>query len=266
MRVWPVAKLTLLQGVKERFFIGMLVAELLLLAASYYLSQLAPGDSVKVAMDFALSFVTLLVAFFAAAFTTATLFKDLNEKFVYLVLSRPVSRSDYLGGKLLGIFLTLLLFLVISYALTGIAFIVYSWLIPLYTPHPVLLGRLLLFFLELFFMSVLLASFTVFISLLFTSQTLALAVAVLGFFAGLELSAVKEIVNGSPFVSAFNRAVVNAVYYFYPNFSLFDFKSAVVHLGVEVHSPFFLLTALYSLLYSGALFLASTFLFSRREL
>ena len=266
MKFLPVAKLTFFQNVKERFFLGMLFIELLLLLLSYYFSQVAPGDSVKVAMDFALSFLSVLVALFVALVTVNSLYRDLSEKFVYLVLSKPVTRDQYLIGKFLGSLATVAFFLFCSFILTGVAFLAYSYFINLYTPHPILLERLFLFFLLLFLSSTLLTAVSVLSALLFSNQILAAVVTLLTWFIGLELGPVKELVVASKYATPFSKLVVTVAYYFFPNFSLYSLKGFVVYPHLSFSLAYLGLAAVYALVYTVALMLISSFLFNRREL
>jgi len=263
---WPVAKLTFLESVKERFFVGMLVVEVFLLFLSYYLSELAAGDSVKVGMDFALSFYFFLTALFSIMVPVSTLFRDISDKFVYLILSKPITRESYLVGKYLGALMALGLFLLVSFFVVSVGILGISHFARLYVPHAVVIERIFVFTLVLFFMGALLSAFGVLFSILFSSQTLATVVGFLLFLSGLELASVKEIALSSEFVSSFNKLLIKVLYYFYPNFSLYDLKAFVVHLEISVSPLYLALVALYTFIYSLAVILTSTWLFNRREL
>ncbi len=261
-----VAKLTFIESVKERFFVGMLVVEVFLLFLSYYLSELSAGDTVKVAMDFALAFYFFLGALFSIFVSVSTLFRDLSDKFIYLVLSKPIGRSEYLGGKYLGIILSIALFLFISFFIVSVGILAISHFAHLYVPHAVVVERIFLLSLSIFLMGALLSSFGILFSLLFTSQILAFVVSFLLFLSGLELAPVKELVLASKYVSSFNKLLIKLLYYFYPNFSLYDLKAYAVHLEVKLPFLFFVFLFFYTVIYSAAVFLTSTYLFSRREL
>jgi ABC-type transport system involved in multi-copper enzyme maturation permease subunit len=115
-------------------------------------------------------------------------------------------------------------------------------------------------------MGLLLAAFSFLFSTLFTNQILAMVVTFLLFFAGLELSPVKELALSSEYVSAFNKALIKLLYYFFPNFSLYDLKAPVVHTQLSLSLTYFILLPVYTLLYSGAVLLLTSTLFKRREL
>jgi len=263
---WPVAKLTFKESVKERFFTGMLAVELLLLFLSYYLSELAAGDSVKVGMDFALAFFFFLTALFSLMVSVSTLFRDISDKFVYLILSRPIKRESYLVGKYFGSLMALALFLFVSFFIVTVGILAISHFAHLWVPHVVVVERISLLTVALFLMGALLSAFGVLFSILFTSQTLATVVGFLLFLSGLELASVKELALSSEYVSPLNKLMIKVLYYFYPNFSLYDLKAYAVHPEISLSPVYLLLITLYTLLYSCGVILISTWLFNRREL
>jgi ABC-type transport system involved in multi-copper enzyme maturation permease subunit len=73
------------------------------------IANLAPRDVGKVAVDMALSTISfsgLLVVLFVGINLMA---KDLDKKTIYMVLSKPISRTEYILGKFFGIALILVL-------------------------------------------------------------------------------------------------------------------------------------------------------------
>jgi len=263
---FSVSKLTFREVLKERFFLGILTVEVLSIFACYYLSEIAAGDTVKVAMDFILGFFFFLSSLFVVMVSTSTLFRDLSNKFIYIVLSKPISRESYLFGKYLGVISVYGFFLFLSFFIVTSGMLTISYFANLWVPHVILVERVLFFTFSLFFMGVLLTAFSFLFSTILTSQTLAILVAFLLFLIGLELSPVKELVLSSEYVSPFNKVLIKVLYYFFPNFSLYDLKAPVVHTQLPISVTYLLLLFLYTLLYSGAVLLVTTKLFCRREL
>ena len=267
MKSLAVAKLTFSESVKERFFLGVVGADVLFCVLSYFLSEISAGDNVKIAMDFILAFQFFAAAIYSTLAVVGSFQKDLHQKVIYLIYSKPITRGQYLWGKVLGFSA---LFFVLSFLLTlinGVAILAINWISNLIFPHLVLTERLFLFGLALFFMLFLLSSVSTLTSLLFSNPSMAAFAALLVFVAGLELSPVREIASSATFVSEFNRRLIEVVYYLFPNFSLFDVKAFVVHTLYREMSPiYFFLIALYSLVYGGALLFLSTIIFERREL
>ncbi len=266
MNPFPVAKITFKELLKEKSFIGLLTLEVFLLFVSKLISNVVAGDTVKVAMDFALSFFFFTVALYSVFVSVGSTFRDVSDRVVYLILSKPLKRSDYVLGKFLGCAVAVAIFVFFSFFIVTSGILVISGTANLYVPHVVVVERVFLLSLLVFLMGVFLSAFGVLFAILFTSQVLALISAIFLFLAGLELSPVKELVVSSKYVSPVNKLIVQIAYYLFPNFSLFDVKDYVVHLAVKVSPLFFASVFIYSLIYTSAVLLVATYLFDRREL
>lgn len=262
----PVAKLTFKELIKEKSFIGLLLFEIFLLLISKIISNIVAGDTVKVAMDFALVFFFFTVALFSVFTSVGSTFKDISDKVVYLILSKPLRRSDYILGKFLGVAGAVIFFTFLSFFIVTSGILIISSLAHLYIPHLIVVERVFLVSVLTCMMGIFLSAFGVLFAILFTSQILSLLSAIFLFFIGLELSPVKELVTSSKYVSPINKLIVQLAYYFFPNFSLFDIKDYAVHLSLSVSPTYFLLVFLYFLIYTAAMLVLSIFLFDRREL
>ena len=101
--MWPIAFITFKEGIRNRALYGISLIALLLLGANPFISGMIPRNIGKVAVDIALSTISfsgLLVVLFIGINLMA---KDLDKRTIYMVLSRPLSRSQYIVGKFLGL-------------------------------------------------------------------------------------------------------------------------------------------------------------------
>lgn len=266
MNVIPVAKLTLKELLKEKAFIGLLVFEVFLLFISKVISEVVAGDTVKVAMDFALAFFFFTVALYSIFASVGSTFRDLSNKVVYLILSKPIKRSDYILGKFIGLATAITLFTFFSFLLVTSGIIFINETANLYSPHVIIIERIFLLSVLISLMGIFLSAFGILFSIFFSSQILAVLSTLFLFVAGLELSAVKELVTSSKFVSPLNKIIVNFAYYLFPNFSLFDIKDYAVHFELEITPLYFIFTVFYFTIYTTSVLLVTTYLFERREL
>lgn len=266
MNIFPVAKLTFRELLKEKSFFGLLVLEVFLLFVSKLIADIVAGDTVKVAMDFSLSFFFFTVALYSIFASVGTVYRDVSERVIYLILSKPIKRKDYILGKFLGLVGAIAIFTFLSFLIVASGILIIDTFAHLYVPHIVIVERIFLMATLTFLMGVFLSSFGVLFAVLFTSQVLALLSALFLFIAGLELSPVKELVVSSRYVSSLNKLIVQIAYYLFPNFSLFDIKDYAVHLEVSVSVIYFVLVLVYLLVYAAAVLMVSVYLFERREL
>ncbi len=266
MKALAVAKLTFNEVVKERLFLGIFVLDVLFCFVSYFLSEISAGDNVKIAMDFILAFQFFSSAVFSVLVVGSSFQKDLYQKVIYLIYSKPITKFQYLAGKILGF---MAVFFVLSFLMSTVntvAMIAINDISMLVVPHLILTERMFLFAGILTLMLTMLALLTTLSSLFFSNYLISLFVAFMVFLAGLEISAVKEIASAAPYVSPITKAVVKISYYLLPNFSLYDVKSYIVHTRSEqlnVLYPFY--TALYTLSYGAILFVLSITAIERKE-
>src|SRR3972149_5590549 len=111
--VWSVALITFKEGIKNRVIFGIFIIALLLFAATTILITLFMRDIVKVAVDLSL-YTVYFAGLLTLLFIGVNLFgKDLDKRTIYMVISRPISRSEYLIGKFSGI--VMLAFAVVAF-------------------------------------------------------------------------------------------------------------------------------------------------------
>jgi Cu-processing system permease protein len=106
--LWPIAFITFKEGVRNRAIYGISIFALLLLGANLLISNMFMQEVGKVAVDMALStvsFAGLLLVLFVGINLMA---KDLDKRTIYMVLSRPISRPQYIVGKFFGMVVLLL--------------------------------------------------------------------------------------------------------------------------------------------------------------
>jgi len=262
-----VAKLTFKELIRERFFIGLVIVDLIFCFLSYFLSEISAGDNVKIAMDLILSFQFSSLSIYIVMATTNSFQKDLYQKVIYQICSKPITRKEYIVGKFLGFASVSFLISFFLSIINTIAIFLINKISRLVTPHVVLTERLLLFGFMCFLMLMMLIGVATVFSMFFSNPALASFSTLLIFLSGLEISAVKEITLSATFVSDFNKLLVKIAYYILPNFSLFNIKDFVVHaLYQAISVSFVLLTCLYTILYTMSLSIIAIILFERKEL
>lgn len=265
MKILPLTKFFFRETVKERFFWGVVVFDLLFCFFAYYLSEITAGDNVKIAMDFILSFQFFIVAIFSVLVSWNAIQSDLNNKVIYLIYSKPVTKRDYLAAKSLSLYLALVVLVFILTVLNSSAFFVINRISKLYVPHVIVIHRLAVFGVSLVFMGMMLVSLSLMFSVSFSSNIVSLFVSFIVFIIGLELSPVKELVVSSELASEINKIVVRTAYYVFPNFSLFDVKPYVVHKSVNMPFAYVAGIFVYSLIWSFIFLLLTYMIFRNKE-
>jgi ABC-type transport system involved in multi-copper enzyme maturation permease subunit len=253
------------ESVRDRVPYNLVIFAVLLIASSYLLGQLTAGQDVKIIKDLGLAATSIFGLFIAIFIGIGLVSKEVERRSVYSILSKPVSRAQFIAGKYAGLVLTLAanigVMTVALYAVLGYM----TWMA---TPEfqagwdapgvdPALLKAIFLIFLQLMIVTGIALFFSTFSTpLLAAALTFGLYVA--GQF-NTDLKNFDRVVDSRPAVW-----LARGVYHLLPDFSAFDVKTQIVH-GLPVHAGYLASTTGYAALYIAALLLAATFIFSRRD-
>lgn len=110
-KVWTLARTTLREMLREKMFLVVVLLAVALLALSFLLGALSLAEQRKILADFgflAIQVAVLGISLFSGSYMLA---KEIEKQTCLLILSRPVSRDQFILGKMLGVLMlnTLLL-------------------------------------------------------------------------------------------------------------------------------------------------------------
>ncbi len=265
--LWPVALITFKEGIRNRALYGITLLALLLLIANFLISGMIMQEVGKVAVDVALSAVSLSGLLLVLFVGINLMAKDLDKKTIYMVLSRPVSRSQYIVGKFFGmtlLILTTMAFLsVCAIASIEVIRLAYATYFPRFSWSMVLLA------LSFSTLSLILLSALAFLFSSFTSTSfITLVLTVIAYIIGQSLGDVKALVEAPQVVgihvSAITVKIVQVAYYLFPNLSFFDIKIQAAH-NLPLAPSYILWSITYGLVYTLLAVTAAAVIFRRRE-
>jgi len=253
------------ESVRDRVPYNLVLFAVLLIASSFLLGQLTAGQDVKIIKDLGLAATSIFGLFIAVFIGIGLVSKEVERRSIYALLSKPVSRPQFIAGKYAGLVLTLAvnvtvmtiaLYVVLAYmSWAESAEFKAGWETP--AADPALLKALLLIFVEL----MLVTSIAVFFST-FSSPILSAAMT-FGLYVAGHFNA--DLRNFDKVVESKTAAMLaRTVYHVLPDFAAFDIKTQVVH-GLPVPPMYLVSTIGYGLAYIAALLLIATFIFSRRD-
>lgn len=252
-RVVAVALNTFRETVRDRIFYLVAVFGLILLSSSAVLSPLTIGAQKKIVADVGLASMSLFGLLVVVFVGSSMLRKELDKRTITTILSKPISRREYLLGKYCGLSLTLLSMLLIM----AVLFVLTTWLSGAGLGWRYL-GAIYLILLELLLINAAVLFFASFVS-----PVLA-AMFGLGLFAIGHLS--EDILRFGQVVGGQLQArLCQVIYYVVPNLELFNRRGAVVH-GDQIEVGYLLLITLYGASYTGLLVVLAGSIFARREL
>lgn len=253
------------ESVRDKVLYNLVAFAVLLIAASYLIGQLTAGQDIKIIKDLGLAASSVFGLFIAVFIGVGLVWKEVDRRSVYNLLSKPIRRQWFIAGKFLGLTLTLGVNLAVMavalYAVLGLMAWAEPALATASVEAPVLDPNLLKAFALILVQLMLVTAIALFFST-FSSPMLSAAFAfglyVVGHF-NTDLAHFEGVVD-SPVVAWAARFL----YYLLPNFAPFDVKAAVVH-GQAVPAGYVALTAGYGLLYAAALVVLAMVVFARRD-
>ena len=253
------------ESVRDRVPYSMVMFAVLMMAASYLISQLTAGQDLKIIKDLGLASLSIFGLLIAVFIGIGLVSKEVEKKSVFGLLTKPVTRTQFILGKYLGLVMTLVVNLVVMtvayYAvhlymdMTTPPTLKAGWPAPALDPR--LLIAIVLIVGELAIVTAVALFFSTFSSpLLAALLTLGLWVA--GHFNG-DLRQFETVMD--------NRAVAwiaRGLYYLLPNLAPFNVKAEVVY-GMPVAASHVGYTLVYALVYIGMLLSAAIAIFRRRD-
>ena len=254
------------ESVRDRVPYNLVLFAVILIGSSYLIGQLTAGQDVKIIKDLGLAATSVFGLFIAIFIGIGLVSKEVERRSIYALISKPISRPQFVVGKYAGLVLTLAvnvavmtaaLFVVLAYmTYTATPEFRASWEAP--GPDPALLKAIFLIFLELMLVTAIALFFSTFSSpILSASFTFGLYVA--GHFNA-DLRNFENVVD--------SRAAVwlaRGLYHVLPDLAAFDIKTQVVH-ALPVSPGYLTATTVYAAAYITALLLAAALIFSRRDL
>ncbi len=258
--------LTFKEGVRDRALVGIGLFSLMLMGASLVVISLFMRELNKVAVDVNLSAITfagLMMTFFVSINLMA---KDMDKHTIYCVLSKPISRSEYIWGKFLGIMLLILaafviltgcstLILLITKTFYSQWFVAFEWL-PFYKA---VYTELLMF--------AVLNAMVIFFSTITTSSFITLLFSLSIYIAGQTIEEVVLYLKTQPNIalSGFVETMIDICQYILPNLAVFDMKINAAH-ALPISWTYLACVTAYGLIYSSILLVSASLIFRKREL
>jgi ABC-type transport system involved in multi-copper enzyme maturation permease subunit len=265
--LWPIAFITFKEGIRNRSIYGISIFALLLLGANLLISNMIMREVGKVAVDMALStvsFAGLLLVLFVGINLMA---KDLDKRTIYMVLSRPISRPQYIIGKFFGMVILLLVTLLFLSIFAIISIQLVKMSAPAFFPR----FSWSMVFLALSFIAlslILLTSLTFLFASFASTSFITLVLTVISYIIGQSLSDVKALIENSQIVgieiSKVTIKLVQVAYYVFPNLSLFDIKMQAAH-NLSIPASYIFWIVSYGLVYTCLVITLAALVFRKKE-
>ena len=111
MKIKAIALNTFKEAMRDRILYLLLFIALISLVFSRLLALITVGDRLKIITDVGLASLSFFGALMAILMGTGLVYKEIDKKTIYTLLSKPIHRYQFLLGKFFGLILTLFVML-----------------------------------------------------------------------------------------------------------------------------------------------------------
>jgi ABC-type transport system involved in multi-copper enzyme maturation permease subunit len=254
-RVSAITLNTFREAVRDRVLYNLILFALLLVASAPLFSQISIGLEKLILINLGLSSISLFGVVIAIFVGIGLVFKEIEKKTLYTILSRPVRRWEFITGKYLGLVLTLVVNVAFMTAGFYLALLVFSGGIT--KADAGALVAIYFIVLQFCIITAVTLLFSAFSTPIF-SAIFAFALYVIGTFA-------EDLRNFAALSSGVTQWLATGAAYLVPNFSALNVISQVAH-GEAVSGKLIALNTAYAALYSVAAMSAAVLIFVRRNL
>ena len=254
-RVRTIALNTFRESVRDRVLYNLILFVLILVAASVFVSDLSLDMESQFTAALGLSAMLVFGALIAIFIGVALVYKEIDKRTIYNLLSKPVHRHEFIIGKYAGLCLTLLVNTAVMVMGTELAlWYVNGKFVPLQTA---VLAASFLVYCEL--------ALLVAVALMFSSFTTPLLAALFSFAIYLIGHFSKDLLEMATLSnSSLTRAILTTLYYLLPNLSNFGFITEASH-GRIVPMRMIASATIYGIVYIGILLSATVLIFHKRN-
>ena len=106
-RIWTLAMSTVTQLLRMKIIVFLAVFCVIVVAAAFAFPVMNPEQQLKLLKDVSFGALQLFAVIIAIVATALLLPRDVEDRTLYTILAKPVTRLDYLVGKLTGVLIVI---------------------------------------------------------------------------------------------------------------------------------------------------------------
>lgn len=250
--IFTIARNTFKETVRNNILYGILAFVLVYMLFTLFLGSISLGEDLHVIRSLGLAGIYLFSVIITIFLGASLLYREVEHKTLYFVLSKPVSHAHLVLGKFCGLLASVIVsmagmmcFYLAMVAFKGGGFDALALLALLYQTFEMAL----LIALAIFFST-------------FSAPLASTLYAVLVIYIGHSLDLLLDAARSTGPIA---QAVAKGIYYILPNLAKFDIRNLVIY-DAHIALPQTLIAIAYALLYVTVLLYAAIRLFARKEL
>lgn len=250
--IFLVSRFTFIEVVRSKLMVAIPILGFMLVFVAYIASSFAYGAPGRIAVDVGLGLMSMSNLFFAIFIGSTLISKEVDSRTIYMIISKPLTRSSFILGKILGL---LLVVIINAFVLVLISQIIYRFFNGEFNQLVWWIGLMSLM------ESTIVLLIAIFFSL-FTNVSLTVIFSILVWVLGSVLNETQKLI----FVknNFLLEAVTKIISVVLPDFSKFNLKDFVLY-QQNVEISYLVKTSLYFLLYALFMCLLNDYLFKKKD-
>ena len=102
MKVTGIILNTFREAIRDKVFITIIIFAILVMVSGKIIQPLALGEEEKIIKDIGLNSITLFSVLIAILVGGRLIYKEVEKRTIYLIISRPLHRWQFILGKYFG--------------------------------------------------------------------------------------------------------------------------------------------------------------------
>ncbi len=252
MSIGVIARNTFKEAVRDRVLYLLLFFAALAIGLSRVLAVLTVGDRIKVVKDVGLASISLFGALMAILIGTGLVYKEIERRTIFTLLSKPIRRAEFILGKFLGLVLVLLV-------MAGLMSLIFLALVffHTFTVDIAVLRAVFFIVFELVLITAIAILFSCF-STPILSSLFTLGFYLIGHFSWSLDPLIRKMRPG------FGRTAVRVLFTLLPDLDAFNYKTEVVH-GLPIPASAWISAPAYAVCYTVFVLGLAMIVFRRRD-
>ena len=263
-RIFAIASTGFKEGIRERILYLLLLFALLMMFASYGLAALSMGEYIKVTQDVGLASIMIFGVLIAIFMGASIVYKDIEQKTIYTILTKPIKRYEYIIGRFFGlasligvvtIFMAIIFFAILFSFNRNVYYT--QWAI-----RTIFTGDIVLAITYTYLSMLIVIALSVFFSM-FTSPIVASIITFFIYVIGNGLDTIMSLVHKVH--SPVAKLLLRVLYYILPNFGNLNLRDMAIY-GIVPSPSHLVLLVGYTAVYIVIMMMLSAIIFNRKEM
>jgi len=252
-KVLSVAKFTFKELIKGKFFLLSFLGFISIVLITFISAEFSYGDPARVALDVGLGILSITSVLIAAIVGQSIIYDEIEARTIYMMITRPISRTEFLLGKILGLVLLVLLNILVLSLATCLMLILFQGAFQLMLAYAILF---------LFLESLIVILWALTASLLTSRLITGLSTFVM-YFAGHVVGEIKQatlVMN-----NVFFKSMIKLSEALLPMLYKINLKTYVQY-PTQLPDGYISTGTIYALTYVSVLVLLAVYIFNKKEL